>query len=385
MSKRLIDIKPLSKGQEEVINTFNNKDIDIIGIFGPTGTGKSLLSIAYGINAILNEEYKRFLIFKPLINVVEGKELSIDVGKETYLSIIEEYFKDIILNYIDREEIKKLLESNRIQFVDLHYLKGRTFDNSIIFIDDIQNVNPESILEVIIRVGNNSRLIVAGDPVFQRLKSPVKEEKSEKDAAALIREVLLTEEKAKVIDLGIKDIIRYGAKKGLKLLLEVNLRKRKMTEFEEKVKSTALLHAPDGDIITVVDITDLKQKMGIKMESVPDIFILTKTLGRIIGKGGERITKMEKDLGKRIRAIELNLELKDWILAFHPLPWIHKHIIEADFAGPQVKIKVNKENIGAFIGQKGIYIRFLEEIFLKVLGVGVIVEEVEVKKEKTKK
>jgi phosphate starvation-inducible protein PhoH len=66
---------------------------------------------------------------------------------------------------------------------------------------------------LLIRLGRGSRLMVAGDPIFQRPAGV------EKDGASLLREALLGEEKAEVVDLGVKDIVRPGARRGIKLAL----------------------------------------------------------------------------------------------------------------------------------------------------------------------
>jgi len=68
-----------------VVNALSDKKYEIIGLFGPTGSGKSLLSILYGIDSVVNNRYKRFIISRPLIDVVTGKELTTaDLGDLYY-------------------------------------------------------------------------------------------------------------------------------------------------------------------------------------------------------------------------------------------------------------------------------------------------------------
>ena len=143
----------------------------------------------------------------------------------------------------------------KVVLADIHFLRGRTFDNTILFLDDSQNIPPESSLELLMRMGSNSKMIIAGDPVFQ--KSP----EILVDGASLLREALMGEERAKVIDLGIKDIVREGAKRGIRLLFEVRMRKRKLNENEEKVLEIVRSNAPDADIITILELMDLKKKI----------------------------------------------------------------------------------------------------------------------------
>ncbi len=378
-SNILEKIKPMSPGQEKVLEAFKDPNIDIVGIFGPSGTGKSLLSLAYGIDQILNNRFNRFYIVRPLVNIISGSTVSSDIGTEIFRSIAIQYLQDLISQYVETEIIDNLIKSEKISFVDLHYLKGRSFDNALIFIDDVQNIPAESVIETLIRVGNGSKLIIAGDPVFQRIR------RVERDPSAIVREILLSEERAKVIDLGVNDVVRPGAKKGLKLLIELQLRNKTLSENEIKVSDICRIHAPDADIVTVVDIGSIRDQYGLSKETIPDYLIVTKTPGRLIGKGGERIQAIEKDLGSKVRGLELSLDFKEWIRAIHPVSWVHKHIIDADFAGPQLKVSIDSEGAGAFIGSKGVHIRFVDHVFKTLLGVGVVVEQVEEEKRKRRK
>lgn len=372
VAERLFEkLKPLSPGQEEMKKAFMNKNYEIIGLFGPTGSGKSLFSVVYSIDAVLNGEYSRFILSRPVVDVVTGKELTTaDIGQQ-YYELVLSYLKDILSGFVEWGIVKNLLDSGRIVVADTHYLRGRTFDDSIIFLDDAQSISPESAVEIMMRIGRNSRFIVAGDPVFQK---PIKGS----DGASMLREILLGEETAKVIDLGLKDIIRPGARRGIRLLLEIRMRRRTLNESERQIIDAARLHAPDADIITVVEFIDEKKTYNITSENVPDALIVVKEghLGRIIGKGGERIEAVEADTGLKLRAVELTLDFKPIIRAIHPVSWVYKFIADVDFAGPDLAVRVETDAFGAFVGQKGFHVKFLDAVMRKLLGVGVKAREV---------
>lgn len=371
MEKLLSKVQPLSQGQEEILKAFADKRIEIIGLFGPTGSGKSLFSVLYGLECVLGNKYRKFVISRPVIDVATGKELTAaDIG-EMYYKLASGYIADVVGHLVDAKVINQLIEEGKLVFADSHYLRGRTFDDSIIFLDDAQSIPVEGAIEVIMRLGRNSRLIIAGDPVFQRTTG-------KRDSASLLREVLLGEEDAKVIDLGLKDVVRPGAKRGIKLLLESIMRSRQLSEFEKAVINTMKVYSPDADIVTAIELLELKKKHDIKSENTPDIIILVKEehIAKAVGKGGERVTKAEKDLGHKIRLAEAALDFKQIIRAVHPVSWIYKHIVDADFAGPNLLVKVSGDSYGAFVGTKGAYVRFLDEFFRKLLGAGVKVYEV---------
>jgi len=371
-------IKPQSPGQEKLAEALRNSEYRIVGIFGPTGSGKSLFSLAYSIDAVRAGKFKRVIVVKPMIDVTTGKELTLVEAGTQFLELAKQYVLDVLGEWISWDDISRLMSEGKIVFVDSHYLKGRTFDDSIVFIDDAQTLKVESLIETIVRVGRNSRLIVAADPIFQALR-----ERST-DPSAILRDILATEPKAVVIDLGIKDIVRAGAKLGLRLIMEYMLRSRKLNESELKALETIRIRSPDADIITLLDLNDLIKKHNISSEHVPRYLVIVKHghLGRLVGKKGERINAIEKDLGARVRGVELDLNLTNLIRAVHPVSWVWKHVKDVDFTGSYIAININEGAFGPFMGQRGVYVRFLEEITRELFGIGVRVIPVEEKEEK---
>ncbi len=364
-------VKPLSKGQERLLRALSNDRNEIVGVFGPTGTGKSLLTCAYAIDATLQGRYHRFVLVRPIIDVTSGKELTIVELGEMFYETASSYLRDVLKGIIDFEDVKKLIKEGRLVIADSHFLRGRTFDEDIIFLDDAQNLKPESACEVLMRIGRGSKFVVAGDPIFQ------KDIPLEKDGATLIRESLLGEERAEVVDLGLKDIARPGALRGIRLLLEVKMRKREMNDNEQRVFDIIKEKAPDADVLTIIDLRSAKQKYDIRSEHVPDVLIIAKTghLGRVVGKGGERIQAIEKDLALRARVIELSLDFIELLTAIHPVPWAVNQIIDVDLAGTELQIVIRRKGMGPFMGQRAKHIKFVEDIIKRLIGTGVRVRE----------
>ncbi len=367
MSSIFEKVKPMSIGQERLINALKDSRNEVVGVFGPTGTGKSLISCAYGISAVLAGTFKRFIIARPVVDVTTGEALTPERLGDLYYRVATSYLEDILEGIVSKEDILKLIQEGKVMVTDVSYLRGRTFDDCLIFLDDAQNVQPESAAEILMRIGRNSRLIIAGDPVLQRPLG------IEKDGATLLREVLLNEENAVVVDLGLKDIVRPGARRGVKVVFELRMRKRELSEAEKQIMDLLRVHAPDADVVSVIEFKAEKENLDIKSENVPDVLIIAKEghLGRVVGKGGERIRTIENESGYRIRAVEMSLEFKNWIRAIHPVGWIGKHIIDADFGGPELVVTVRKQAFGAFVGQRGSYVRLIDRVFKRLINVGV--------------
>jgi len=176
-----------------------------------------------------------------------------------------------------------------------------------------------------------------------------------------------------IVDLGLKDIVRPGAKRGLRLALEMRLLKRELNKIEKSILETIKLRVPDVDVITIVEFIEEKREQGIQEENVPDALILVKEgmLGRLIGRMGERIMSIEKETGFKLRAIEFTLNLANIIVAIHPTGWIRKHIRDVDFVGSDIQVTVSREGIGGFMGREGRFVKFVDAVMRKLMNVGV--------------
>ncbi|MEZ0345730.1 MAG: PhoH family protein [Infirmifilum sp.] len=359
------EFQPATQKQKLLYNTLDNKEIDLIGVFGPSGTGKSFVVILYGVKAILEQKYQRMVVARPLVSLLQSRVFnSVELGK-LYYELASAYLYDIATGYIEEKTIKDLMSEGKLVFIDPGFLTGRTFDNTLVFLDDVQFLDPLILPEALIRIGSNSKLVIAGDPVLQILSG------NERNTAIIARELLLGEEKSLVIDFGVEDIVRTGSKRGFRLALETRLRRRTLTEEEKKVRGVLLSHAPDADIISVIWLRDLKDKYGAKTS--PDVLVIVKenSLSRLIGKRGERINKAQEEAGAQIRGIELTNDLSEIIRAIHPVGWIHKHIVKVELAGGELEVYVNPEEYGAFVGKEGAYVRFLDDALKRILGIGV--------------
>ena len=154
-------LQPQSPGQEEVVKVLADKKYEIVGLFGPTGSGKSLFSIMYGLDSVITGRYRRFIVTRPLVDVVSGREISATDLGELYYKIIQSYIEDLVSGFVEWSKVQELINRGQVVIADSHYLKGRTFDDSVILLDDAQSFPVESAIEVITRLGRNSRLIIA--------------------------------------------------------------------------------------------------------------------------------------------------------------------------------------------------------------------------------
>ena len=374
-----LKFEPANERQKILLGALESPDVDLVGVFGPSGTGKSFVVLLYGLSKVRENKYKRMIVIRPLVSLSKSRLIDSSELGEMYFETVSSYLVDVAGDYVDMTELKSFFEDKRVVFVDPNFLAGRTFDNSLIFLDDVQYLSPEIITEAIVRMGKNSKLVIAGDPILQALEG------KPRNTAAIARELLMGEEKALVINMGISDIVRPGSRRGFKLALESRLRRRNLSEEEAKIKAVLQSHAPDADIVTVAWLKDLKEKFG--THTAPDVLAIAKenTLSRLIGKKGERINKAQEEVGMHIRAIELTQDLGEVVKAIHPVGWIRKHIASVEVEGAELVVYVDPDEYGAFVGKQGSYVRFLDEALRKILGLGVRGRHAEKTVEKRKK
>lgn len=152
-------------------------DIKAVNLIGKAGTGKTLLSIAAGLEQVVErKKYSKLYIARPIIPM--GKDLGYLPGteKEKMRPWMQPIFDNIeLLSDIKGEKTGEKviagLESMGLLKVEaLSYIRGRSIPNGFIIIDEAQNLTPLEIKTIITRVGENTKIVFTGDP--QQIDSP---------------------------------------------------------------------------------------------------------------------------------------------------------------------------------------------------------------------
>lgn len=152
--------KPRTNNQEKYVESIINNDI-VLGI-GPAGTGKTLFACTYAIQQLQRNEISKIILTRPIVTVEE--DLGYLPGKLN--SKMEPWTRpifDIFLEYYDQRSLTGMLSSGQIEIAPLAYMRGRTFKNSVIIADEMQNSSPNQMMMITTRVGDNSKLLITGD------------------------------------------------------------------------------------------------------------------------------------------------------------------------------------------------------------------------------
>jgi len=130
---------------------------------GPAGTGKSLFACINAIQSLKKKNIEKIILTRPLVSVAEEDIGFLPGNLNNKMSIWVKPMIDIFSEYLSKKEINNLIQSNIIEVTPLLYMRGRTFKNTMIIADEIQNTTPQQLLMLLTRCGDNSKIIITGD------------------------------------------------------------------------------------------------------------------------------------------------------------------------------------------------------------------------------
>lgn len=141
------------------------EDNEIIICSGPAGTGKSYISIATALELLQKPEnkYNKIIIIKP---IVESSDYQLGYLKGSLKEKLEPYAASslsIIDKIIGVKSRKRLEEENIIVIDTISFLRGKTFDGSLLIMEEAQNLSPNEMKTLLTRIGENSKFIISGD------------------------------------------------------------------------------------------------------------------------------------------------------------------------------------------------------------------------------
>lgn len=162
---RIDDLKtidPLTPNQKSFFQQFNQYQAFLL--HGSPGTGKTFLSLYKALEQILDKSspHEQLIIIRNTIPTTDIGFLPGDL--ETKNLAYEEPYKQITADLFGRNDAyNRLKEQKHLMFLNASYLRGITFDDAIVFVDEIQNANWHTMKTIISRVGINTKIILAGD------------------------------------------------------------------------------------------------------------------------------------------------------------------------------------------------------------------------------
>jgi len=150
-----------SKKQKEYVKSLKNNQITMS--LGPAGTGKTYLAVAVALSMLLEKKVERIILSRPAVEA--GERLGFLPGDMK--DKIDPYLRplyDSLYDLLDYDKIQRKIESGAIEIAPLAFMRGRTLKNSFAILDEAQNATKIQIKMFLTRIGENSKLVVNGDP-----------------------------------------------------------------------------------------------------------------------------------------------------------------------------------------------------------------------------
>ena len=159
---RQVKILPRNKSQETYILELLDRERDIVFGIGPAGTGKTLLACQAGVKAFLNGSVERIIVTRPAVSADEDLGFLPGTLEEKMAPWTRPIF-DVFREYFYANEIEGMIKEGVIEISPLAYMRGRTFKNSFIIADEMQNATQNQMKMLLTRIGNESQMVVTGD------------------------------------------------------------------------------------------------------------------------------------------------------------------------------------------------------------------------------
>ena len=152
---------PRSEKQKNYVRAL--RESDIIISCGPAGTGKTFLAVAVALTMLLDKKIERIILSRPAVEA--GERLGFLPGDMR--EKVDPYLRplyDSLYDLLDFEKIQKRIEIGDIEIAPLAFMRGRTLKNSFAILDEAQNATDTQIKMFLTRIGENSKIVINGDP-----------------------------------------------------------------------------------------------------------------------------------------------------------------------------------------------------------------------------
>ena len=178
------------------------RENDIVLSLGPAGTGKSFLAVSVAITLLMEKKIERVILSRPAVEA--GEKLGFLPGdmKEKVDPYLRPLY-DALYELFGFEKIDKKIESGEIEIAPLAFMRGRTLKNCFAILDEAQNATETQIKMFLTRIGENSKLVVNGDPSQVDLIN--------KSHSGLVksRNILKDIDQIKIIEFDHTDVVRH--------------------------------------------------------------------------------------------------------------------------------------------------------------------------------
>ena len=163
VKQRPIDIVPRTRNQERLVLALQNDLEHIVVTAGPAGTGKTYLAMLAAVKAFREGEVDRIVLTRPAVGVEDEKHGFLPGDLNQKMDPWVRPLTDILREYYRQADIAAMIAEQTIEIAPLAFMRGRTFKNSYIIADEMQNATPAQCKMLMTRIGEGSKIVITGD------------------------------------------------------------------------------------------------------------------------------------------------------------------------------------------------------------------------------
>lgn len=162
-TKKQINLLPQSVNQEKYILSLIDRDLDIVVVSGPAGTGKTYLAMLAAIKSLRQGDCDRIILTRPAVAVDDEKHGFLPGDLNQKMEPWVKPLMDVVQEFYSVKEVKYMLEEQIIEIVPLAFCRGRNFKNAFIILDEAQNATPSQLKMLMTRIATGSKIVITGD------------------------------------------------------------------------------------------------------------------------------------------------------------------------------------------------------------------------------
>ena len=189
--------------QKKYTELLQNRDTNLVIAHGPAGTGKSWLACKIAIEQLKENKVNKIVLTRPIVSV-EDEDLGFLPGNidEKMNPWIQPLY-DIFIDEQSKAELNSMLKSGKIEIVPIGFMRGRTFTDTYVIADEMQNSSQSQMKMILTRQAENSKIVVNGDPTQIDLPN--------KSMSGLVRskKILSHLNEVAVVDFDHFDVVRH--------------------------------------------------------------------------------------------------------------------------------------------------------------------------------
>ena len=162
LNKQII-LSPRGENQRNYVYNLEDPYTHVVFALGPAGCGKTMLAMQAAIKGLIENRYEKIVVTRPNV-AVDDKDIGFlpgDMHKKMAPWIAP--LVDVLKETYTPNEVKGLFRDEVIEIVPIAFMRGRTFKDSFIIVDEAQGTTPNSLLSILTRIGDNSKLVITGD------------------------------------------------------------------------------------------------------------------------------------------------------------------------------------------------------------------------------